>query len=161
MAKKSNKVFSDKQEKSIADFLDWQQVKGSGARPIVTGDVECDSWLGECKTHTTPDHKIHFDSKIWSKIVDEAAAKFRFAAYFVDDGSQKLNRTWVIFSMLDISHKGKQFAPLPSLLSKRTSMNTLNFSHYELAKGAVYKIKLGDSLVLLSDISTFREVIRC
>lgn len=160
METRNNKIFSDRQEKSIADFLNWKQVTGSGARPTVTGDVESETWLGECKTHTVPGNKIHFDSKIWLKVVDEAAAKFRLAAYFVDDGSQKLSRTWVIFSRIDIDD-AIRLESLPDNLLSRKSKSTLNFGIDELTKGIVYKLKLGDSLVLLSDISTFREVIQC
>lgn len=96
----SSKDFSSKQEKKIASYLGWDVVTGSGARNLHPGDIQSDEWLGECKTHVTPGHKIVFYSSVWKKIVDEAVSKYRFPALFVDDGSQKLDNTWVLFNTL-------------------------------------------------------------
>jgi hypothetical protein len=99
----NNKYYSNRHEKMIAEYLGWKQISGSGARPFAPGDINADQWLGECKTHITPGHKIHFDIKIWNKIAEESASQFKQPAYFVDDGSQKINRTWVIFYAQDLS----------------------------------------------------------
>ena len=90
----ATKDYSSKQEHRIADFLGWQCVVASGARSCHPGDIRSDSWLGECKTHVKPDHRIQFIYTEWRKICDEAMSKFRFPVLFVDDGSQKLDSTW-------------------------------------------------------------------
>jgi len=92
----STKDFSSLQESMIADDLGWQVVAGSGAAPCVPGDVIADDWLGECKTHTSPNHKIFFDFNVWEKIEREAMAKHRAPVLFTDDGSQDLKYTWVL-----------------------------------------------------------------
>ena len=99
MAKEtSTKYFSNKQEKLVADSLGWSVVSGSGARGLHPGDVQSEDWMGECKTHETPGHKIVFYSSVWKKIVDEASSHFKFPVLFVDDGSQKIENTWCMFS---------------------------------------------------------------
>ena len=98
MDSNSTKYYSSKQEKMIADHLRWSVVTGSGSRSTHPGDVESDEWLGECKTHKGPGHKIKFDHNVWKKIVDEAASKYKFPVLFVDDGSQTMRHTWCMFS---------------------------------------------------------------
>jgi hypothetical protein len=153
----STKDYSDKQEKMIAEYLDWHQVSGSGARPHSTGDVESSEWLGECKTHVKPGQKIFFDSSIWKKIAEEALAKFKSPAYFVDDGSQKESRTWVIFNeqMLSSRFNVKAY-PL------RCS-TTIRFAHSELkaitSEMDVYRITLGEYRLMLCTLETFYNMI--
>lgn len=96
----SSKYFSSKQEKMIANSLGWSVVSGSGSRNLHPGDIQSDEWLGECKTHEKPGHKITFYKSVWDKIVDEAISKYRFPALFVDDGSQTVENTWVMFNVL-------------------------------------------------------------
>ena len=146
----TNKQASDKQEKSIAKYLGWHQVKGSGARPTFTGDVESIEWLGECKTHTTPNHKIHFDIKVWNKIVDEAAAKFRTPVYFSDDGSQEFSKTFVMFPAT------MQTDNIVTLDIKIE--NTWNFDVEFLPSGKIYKIKIGKKFVYVARLEDFKEV---
>jgi len=153
----NNKEYSDKQEKTIANYLDWHQVTGSGARPLVTGDVESDKWLGECKTHTKPYQPIMFDSKILNKIVGEASAKFKQPAYFVDDGSQKIAHTWVMILTRDVS-SNFVIKPYPYRVG-----NTISFSHVELMMQTpphtLYSLDLGNYKVLLTPIDTFYALI--
>lgn len=94
----NTKIYSSRQEKRVADYLGWKVVSGSGARNCFPGDVQADEWLGECKTHTTPGHKLSFSYSVWKKISDEARSRFSSPAYFVDDGSQLLSSTWVMFA---------------------------------------------------------------
>lgn len=105
MTMDNNKRYSDKQEKLVADHINGSQISGSGARPFAPGDVKSDDWLVECKTHTTPGHKIAFKLDVWNKIKDEAMITHRFPAYVVDDGSQLLSNQRVLFSLcpVDIS----------------------------------------------------------
>jgi len=93
----STKYYSSKQENMIANYLGWNVVAGSGARSTLPGDIQSDEWLGECKTHESPGHKIIFYQSVWKKLMDEATSKYKFAALFVDDGSQKIDETWVMF----------------------------------------------------------------
>ena len=93
----STKYYSSKQENSIAHYLGWEVVSGSGARDCHPGDIVSDSWLGECKTHTSPGKKISFIKSVWHKICEEAQSKFKFPVLFVDDGSQAINKTWCLF----------------------------------------------------------------
>lgn len=94
----ATKDFSSKQENMIADYLGWSVVAGSGAAACFPGDIISDDWLGECKTHVERGQKIFFSKSVWRKICDEAAVKRRFPALFVDDGSQKSDRTWCLFN---------------------------------------------------------------
>jgi len=91
------KHHSKLQETLIADFLGWTVISGSGCRPLYPGDVKSDSWLGECKTHIEPNHKICFYFNVWDKIDQEAISQFKEPVLFVDDGSKKLQNTYVMF----------------------------------------------------------------
>lgn len=94
----SKKHYSSKQEKTIANALGWKVVSGSGSRSGHPGDVVSEEWLGECKTHVSPGHKIQFYQSVWNKLSDEAFAMHKFPVLFVDDGSQNLKNTWCLFT---------------------------------------------------------------
>ena len=91
------KNFSSKQENRVAQYLGWSVVSGSGSRDFHPGDVIGDDWLGECKTHTSIQATITFYHKHWKKIQEEALQCNRYPALFVDNGSQKLDSTWVLY----------------------------------------------------------------
>lgn len=91
------KYYSNKQEKMIANYLDWEVVSGSGARDFHPGDIKSDRWIGECKTHTSSVKKITFRKDVWIKIQNEAHSQFKLPVLFVDDGSQDIRRTWCMF----------------------------------------------------------------
>lgn len=93
----ATKDFSTKQERSIADYLDWEVVPGSGARNFHPGDIRCERFLGECKTHMSESSKIVFYREVWDKIKNEAMSQMKIPVLFVDDGTQKINRTWCLF----------------------------------------------------------------
>ena len=93
----SNKYYSSKQENMIADYLGWSVVSGSGSRNTLPGDIQNEDWLGECKTHASSGQIVSFKHKVWKKIKDEAVAKFKYPALFVDDGSQTSENTWVMY----------------------------------------------------------------
>lgn len=95
--KVDKKYFSKLQEVVVAKFLQWKVTAASGSRPCKVGDVYSDEWIGECKTHVSPNHQIDFKRKVWDKICDEASSQFKFPALFVDDGSQDVDNTWVMF----------------------------------------------------------------
>lgn len=96
----STKTYSDKQEKCIANALGWTQVSGSGARPTRPGDIVSYEFLGECKTHISKVDKLEFKYSVWLKIKNEAASQFKHPVLFIDDGTQKLDKTWCMFDML-------------------------------------------------------------
>lgn len=93
----ATKDFSKIQEHRIAEYLGWTVVSGSGARDFYPGDIEGESWLGECKTHMKPSEIVVFYRKFWDKICEEAQSKFKYPALFVDCGTQKIDDTWVLF----------------------------------------------------------------
>ena len=93
---KNNKIFSDRQERMIANYLGWKQVAGSGSRPFTPGDVNTYNFLGECKTHDTEKPTIVFLKSHWLKICEEAVAKHRFPVLFKDNGTQLAENTWVM-----------------------------------------------------------------
>ena len=98
----ATKDYSSCQENRLASALDWSVVTGSGARACVPGDIKNDKWLGECKTHTAPGQKIFFDLEVWKKISKEADSQHRSPALFVDDGSQKIENTWVLCRQVSV-----------------------------------------------------------
>lgn len=92
-----NKHYSTIQENTIAKYLGWSVVSGSGARSGHPGDIKSEEWLGECKTHTKTDSKLFVSFNVWDKISDEAQSQFKKPALFVDDGSQQVENTFVLF----------------------------------------------------------------
>mgnify|MGYP007070205820 CR=1 FL=1 len=98
----TRKKHSDKQEKTIARYLGWKQISGSGSRPFAAGDIRGPQWLGECKTHITSGNPIIFYFNVWDKIVDEAKAQFYQPVLFVDDGSQLVSKTLCLLDVTNI-----------------------------------------------------------
>lgn len=93
---KPTKYYSTIQENTIANFLGWKVVAGSGARDLSPGDIIGESFLGECKTHTKTVDNIVFFADVWKKICEEAFSRFKYPALFVDDGTQRIENTWVV-----------------------------------------------------------------
>lgn len=125
----ATKDFSSKQEKMVADLLGWSVVAGSGAAACYPGDIISDDWLGECKTHVESGKKIFFSKSVWNKICDEAAVKRRFPVLFVDDGSQRSDRTWCLFKKNRLDLDECACYPLP--IRKATN---ITFEHHEMKK---------------------------
>ena len=90
----STKDYSSAQESMVSDYLSWSVVAGSGAPSCVAGDVISDKFLGECKTHETPNSKVTFRQNVWKKICDESMVKGRMPVLICDDGSQNWRRTY-------------------------------------------------------------------
>lgn len=122
----SSKKLSELQETTIARYLGWGRVAGSGARPTMPGDISGNDWLGECKTHNSPFTKIRFQLTVWNKIADEAASKFKQPAYFSDDGSQTTAKTWVIFKPQELK------VPYNPIACPFVSEGSVNFYHNTL-----------------------------
>lgn len=126
------KDFSSVQENRVADYLGFNVVSGSGARDCHPGDIIGKDWLGECKTHMSIVPRIQFKLDVWKKICDEATAKHRYPVLVVDDGSQKIDRTWV---MVKASSLPNYFLRVETS-SKVTqiSKNTVSFVENETRK---------------------------
>lgn len=121
--KDNTKIYSSKQEKMVADLLGWEVVSGSGAAACFPGDVIGDEWLGECKTHTEPGHKIFFSKDVWDKIKQEAVVKRRFPVLFTDDGTQKEVNTWCLCMRDRLETKVSLYVPLTKGVNKNISLD--------------------------------------
>ena len=113
----ATKDFSSKQEKAIAEYLDWAVVAGSGAAACYPGDVISDDWLGECKTHITPNQKLFFSYTVWNKIQQEAIAKHRYPVLITDTGTQRLKDTWCLFSVTALDRTKAKLHPVNKYVS--------------------------------------------
>jgi hypothetical protein len=129
MASKNNKYYSNKQESMVADYLGWHQVGGSGSKAYAPGDVNSDNWLGECKTHDTEQAKIMFFKTHWFKICEEARAKGRYPALFVDNGTQVSQNTWVMVPLRVFDPA--QINIIDGLKNTSTKKNSLTFEMLE------------------------------
>lgn len=100
----STKDFSNAQEKLVAEYLgeDWKVVTGSGAAPCTPGDVIGPDWLVECKTHTVRVPNLIFNRHVWKKIKEEAVVKRRFPMLVTDNGTQRLDKTWILIKEIHI-----------------------------------------------------------
>lgn len=161
----NNKLFSNAQEKMIADQLSWRVVSGSGARDCYPGDVVSDSWLGECKTHTEVSDRVCFVKSHWTKICKEASSKFKYPALFVDNGSQKSAHTWVIFPFKCCNASDfKATLSLPVEIRKNIVfsdkyMRIVYHDDCETNDGyVVYKIEAFDDDLALLPFSSFVEL---
>lgn len=101
----TTKATSRKQESMVAAYLGWDVVSGSGARDFHPGDIKSDDWLGECKTHMKPVDWLSFNLRVYDKIVNEAMSQMKKPIYFVDDGTQTVKGTAVLFSLKYLSSK--------------------------------------------------------
>lgn len=159
----SKKECSKKQENTIAEFLGWRVVSGSGSRPNMPGDIVDDMWLGECKTHVEPGHKISFNFDVWNKIEDEASSRFKFAAYFVDDGSQDINKTWVMFTSAMLSNC--MIEAYPYTFRKNLSFNcndlldNMKSKKIDSTDLVVYQVINPRKILYLTDLTTFERLI--
>ena len=155
---KGNRHFSDKQEHQVANALGWSVVTGSGARHLYPGDISGIDWLGECKTHATPNRPILFDMKVWSKINEEAAARHRYPVLFVDDGSQKLDRTWcMIPESIDIAdlHPEIGIVDYPKSIK-----STATFIHTKMDPSKVYYCVTNDKTMYIMHFKVFEELFK-
>lgn len=94
----NKKDFSSAQEQLVADYLgeDFYTVSGSGKDPSNPGDVKSEQFLIECKTHTTKDFKIIFRRSVWDKLKQEAISQRKTPVLVTDDGTQTIEKTWVL-----------------------------------------------------------------
>ena len=93
----ATKDYSSKQESMVAKYLGWKTVVGSGARDFHYGDLIDLEWLGECKTHMKKQDRIVFYKKHWEKLPEEAMFHHKNPVLIVDDGTQRINKTYCLF----------------------------------------------------------------
>lgn len=161
----SNKYYSSKQENLIADYLGWSVVSGSGSRSTHPGDIQNEDWLGECKTHRKSGQQIQFIRKVWDKLETEAMAKFKFPALFVDDGSQTIEATWVMYKRPTACKVSTvEYPTLKSwdsdniLFYSTTLMKDRRESHASYIP-VVYEVKLsGGKTIKISTLTDFHEM---
>lgn len=162
----ATKVFSIKQEQSIADELGWSRVAGSGAAPCAPGDVRSDEWIAECKTHVKPGEDVIFMLNHWQKIQEEGVSTHKYPVLFVDEGSQDLDRTWVICFAHSISPDEYQPFPFPKIVKTNIKFNQQELkvdlgsreAEINYLRRAVYKLTWDNRKVLLMPFRTFQEV---
>lgn len=126
------KDFSSIQENRVAEYLGFNVVSGSGARDCHPGDIIGKDWLGECKTHMSIVPRIQFKLDVWKKICDEAIAKHRYPVLVVDDGSQNIERTWVMVKVSSLPNYFERVEASPKVA--QISKNTISFVETETRK---------------------------
>ena len=155
--KDNTKVYSSKQEHLVADVLGWEVVAGSGAAACFPGDIKSDEWLGECKTHTSPNHRILFKKDVWNKICSESTFARRNPVLVVDDGSQRKDRTWCLFLRNCLRTPEVTFVDI----SKYCRVN-ISFSHECMEKSSKgCKIAYPGKLVMFETSWNGQDVLVC
>lgn len=153
------KHYSSKQEQMIADYLGWTVVSASGARPFNPGDIQSMMWLGECKTHVTVKDKVSIKKSVWEKITNEAQSVLRKPALFIDNGSQKVEDTYVLFR----KPKYEVISETQYQAQIRESSTGFSFSHAKmkvlLAKGGYNEISISGVSLMLMRLPDFRGFI--
>lgn len=154
MSENPTKYYSNKQEQLVARYLSMKVVSGSGAADCHPGDVQNENWLCECKTHVESGKKIMFNLKVWAKICDEAMYKFKNPLLVVDDGSQTLQHTWVMFDTnCGLCCECKK-VPLPGIVKSNITFDSSRMKeHYESASK-----DSPDTIIFVYNISKHQQI---
>lgn len=158
----NNKEFSTKQERTVATYLDWNVVYGSGAVGCRPGDLTSNNWLGECKTHSSPDKKIQFKEQVYNKIFTEASSRFKYPILIVDDGTQNIKHTWCCIPnsvRSDIEHRVILFpySYRKNIIFDHSAMlRQYNISKQAYGIPSIYSASLGDHDVLIMRLQVFK-----
>jgi len=123
----TNKEASSKQENMVANFMGWEVVSGSGARPFSPGDVKNEHYLVECKTHVKEQKNVVFVKAHWDKIKKESMSTGKYPALITDNGTQIKNATWVMLPKRVITSESTN--QILNLVNTSTSGNTITFSN--------------------------------
>lgn len=113
-----------------------------------------DDWLGECKTHVSSGHPITFDRKVWAKLRDESATRFKHPALFVDDGSQLITHTWCMFpiSTFDLSeHITEPYA--------KSIQQNITFKYDDLDPYTIHTCSYNNMNVGITSLTTFQSLL--
>lgn len=164
----TNKEASYKQEHMVAEYMDWNVVSGSGARPFRPGDITSEYFLVECKTHIEPRANITFKKSHWKKIQVEALAKDKFPILVTDNGTQKSLHTWVMIPMRIINNCSIPNS-IDGLNNTSRSGNTVTFDDfmarqlYDKSKSSecisvfMYRWDIDDDYAAILPLSEFRS----
>ena len=121
----------------------------------------------------SPDHPITFYTDVWKKICDEAMMKHRSPVLFVDDGSQNLDKTWVLCYEASIDKRDCLIVELSDFKKMRKNItfdrfNLTQYIHQLLAdlpddvsdtyEYIILSAKWADTSVVLMPFKTFKEV---
>lgn len=150
----TNKEASAKQENLVAKYLGWKVVSGSGARPFRPGDVQNEHYLVECKTHTKEQKSLVFYKKHWDKIVKESRSVNKYPALITDNGTQRVDSTWVMIPKRVITSESTN--QILNLVNNSITNNSVNYNyeHVYLAYKNQHEV---DAINYISD-NTFDEV---
>lgn len=163
---KPTKYYSTAQENMIADFLGWRVVAGSGARDLSPGDIISPTFLGECKTHTKKLEKIFFYSDFWCKICEEASARFKYPVMFVDNGTQKIENTWVITFAHSVNESKCSKYKLPVkvdvniIFDPEYLSNVISYLQQNTDKHISFYTQFENADVVIMKLEDFSEVIK-
>ena len=156
MEKKPTKFYSTKQEKAIADYLGWSAVPASGARMFDKGDVKSSDWLAECKTHTEPKDKIVIKKEVWIKLSYEAMSLMRSPILCIDNGTQRINNTWVVIPKR-LYHGNGEYVNIDCIESDKS----FSFSHARALSvftiNNIYELSIKNESLLLMKIEHFKN----
>lgn len=137
-------------EKLVSEYLGWDTVSGSGAR-FHPGDLTCEQWLGECKSHVNAQDRIVFNLSVWNKISTEAMSLFKKPAYFVNDGSLDVKSTWVMFRIQELPEH-------IMMKMDNDSIKSLSFSNSEMlsALDHVKSMRKPNPIVISSKLESYQ-----
>lgn len=157
---KPTKFYSSKQETIVSEYLGWNRVSASGARPFDKGDIRSDIWLCECKTrtHKNKRYKIsHFD---WSKIVAESTSCMKRPIMVVDAGVQDVQYEVCILEkkFCDGIEHVESGADNPFFRTSRTVTTfDASWTRIMLNNNLATEIKIGDSELYVMPLTLFKE----
>lgn len=144
------------QEQAIADYLGWSAVPASGARLFDKGDVKSASWLAECKTHTEPKDKIVIKKEVWIKLSYEAMSLMRSPILCIDNGTQRINNTWVVIPKR-LYHGDGEYVEISCIESDKS----FSFSHARATSvfsiNNIYGLSIKNESLLLMKIEHFKN----
>lgn len=159
---KPTKYYSSKQEKTIADYLEWSVVTASGARPFNPGDIKSSDYLCECKTHTSKQTRITIKKSVWKKISSEADSIFKKPVLFVDNGTQTIENTWCVIR----KPKVLETVYVSLIGGIRDSDTQISFNHTDIDslfknnQNGCTEISIGGESLLLMKLETFKILLQ-
>lgn len=158
----TTKDYSTKQEKAIANYLNWYTVKASGATAFDKGDIKSDDWLVEAKTHVK-ESDILFNYKVWEQIQELAMIAHKKPVLITDNGTQLLDNTWCLISSFLVPFHCKKFK-LDDSLVKHVNKATIKCSNDILMKCYAGKlpedigiVEWNNTKVAIMPISHFKQ----
>lgn len=165
--KESNRYYSNIQEKNVANFLSGKVVAGSGSDKFAPGDVKTDRYLIECKTHVKKTDTIKFQFSHWEQIASEAARCGRFPVLCVDNGTQKIENTFILTNEHSINISNVDLYKLPVISNGKNIIFTCDIVLNLFTKladisestipGFAFKWDEKDTVVIMQ-ISDFKDV---